>query len=214
MISTEQFDEMVKLKRKGGGRVKKCKPGQPCRDQKPSPGAPPIPVPTDPERSAFAAPGTFIPTSIFQRATTTGDYVRQLSDLSSEMFNVQKELVDYQNRINSGSHSGLGQYINEGNQLLQQLNYHHDRTRHKQILHQHLNLSDLQMLYNHAVHFRNQAGMPHPPSHPKDSSLATSRTALIEALTHEYDGYGHEPMGVLQYYHSLSSPPPPPPLTP
>ena len=57
MISTKDFDELVKLKRRGG-RVKKCKPGEPCRDKQPPPGMAPIPEPTDPERSAFAAAGT------------------------------------------------------------------------------------------------------------------------------------------------------------
>ena len=211
MISTEDFDELVKLKRKGGGRVKKCKPGEPCRDQQPTPSAPPIPDPTDPERSAFAAPGTFYPVSLFTSAQRVGNYTTQLNDLATEMGRVQAELTNYTTRIAGGTHSGLGNYVQQGNQLMTNLQYHHDRTTRKQDLHSYLNLSDLQLLYDHAVYYRGQSGNPHPPSHPIDPRSVNSRTALIEALTHRTDGYGAEPMQLLQYYHSLTTTPPPPP---
>ena len=215
MISTEQFDEMVKLKRKGGGRVQKCKPGQPCRDQKPPPGEPPVPVATDPEQSAFAAPGTFYPVSLFTSAQRVGDYTTQLNDLAGEMVRVQNELTNYQTRVVGGTHSGLGTYIEQGNRIMSGLQYHHDRTRHKQTLHSHLNLTDLQFLYDHAVYYRGVSGNPHPLNHPIDPRTVNSRTALIEALTHRTEGYGAEPMQLLQYYHSLTTPPPPtPPPTP
>lgn len=213
MISTEQFDELVKLKRRGG-RVKKCKPGVPCRDEQPTPVAPPIPEPTDPERSAFAAPGTFYPVSLFTSAQRVGDYTHQLNDLAGEMGRVQNELANYTTRIAGGTHSGLGSYVEQGNRIMSGLQSHHDRTRHKQDLHSHLSLSDLQMLYDHAVYYRGESGNPHPPSHPIDARFVNSRTALIEALTHKTSGYGAEPMQLLQYYHSLTAPPPPPPPPP
>ena len=140
MISTEDFDELVKMKRKGGGRVKKCKPGEPCRDQQPPPGTPPIPEPTDPERSAFAAPGTFYPVSLFTSAQRVGDYTTQLNDLATEMGRVQTELTNYTARIAGGTHIGLGNYVEQGNRIMSGLQYHHDRTRHKQDLHSYLSL--------------------------------------------------------------------------
>ena len=210
MISTEQFDELVKLKRRGG-RVKKCKPGEPCRDQQATPSAPPIPEPTDPERSAFAAPGTFYPVSLFTSAQRVGDYTTKLADLATEMGRVQTELTNYQKRIAGGTHAGLGSYLAQGNKIMRGLQYHYDRTTHKQDLHSHLNLSDLQLLYDHAVYYRGQTGNPHPPNHPIDPLTVNSKTALIEALTQPTTGYNAAPMQLLQYYHSLTTPPPPPP---
>lgn len=204
MITTEQFDEMVKLKRKGGGRVKKCKPGESCRDQHPPPGAPPLPIATDPEPSRIGV----VPERMFKRANRINAYTIQLNDLAAELLKTQTELIDYQKTISGGSHAGLGQFINEGNQLIKQLTYHTDRTRHKQIMHQHLSIDDLRMLYEHAVYYRTESGHPHPPSHPRSSAAVNNKTHLIEALTNA-DEYALEPMGILQYYHSFTSPPPP-----
>ena len=202
MISAEDFDNLVKLKRKGG-RIKRCRPGEPCSDQQPPPGTPPVPVASDPDPSRIGA----VPETLFKRASRINAYTIQLNDLAQEMLKTQTELIQYQNQISAGSHSGLGQYINEGNQLIQQLTYHTDRTRHKQVMHQHLSLDDLRMLYDHAVHYRTQSGQSHPPSHPRNSAVVNNKTHLIEALTNANE-YALEPMGVLQYYHGLQQPTP------
>ena len=198
-MDRQTFDTLVKRKRK-------CLHGA-CTDNQPPSMPLPPPIVSDPKVSAFANPQSYLPSSLFERAVYVSKYTQQMNDLAAEMFNVQQELINYQQEIDAGSHRGVGQYIQEGNQLLQQLSYHQDRARHKQVMHNHLNLNDLQMLYNHAVYFQNQTGTPHPPNHPKDASATNSKTALVEALTHTEDGYGLEPMAVLQYYHTLQPQP-------
>jgi hypothetical protein len=199
MISVADCDKKVKLKRLN---LKKCRRGQPCESQQPRSDALVAPVATNPEESRIGD----LPDSIYMRANRIGAYTTQLNSLSDSLLKTQTELINYQHQIDVGSHAGVGHYISEGNHLIQQLTYHTDRTRHKQVLHQHLNLDDLRMLYDHAVHYRNQSGQPHPSHHPFNSSAANNKTHLIESLTNDY---ALEPMAVLQYYHNLQQNQPP-----
>lgn len=201
MISSENFDELVKKKRK-------CKKSREC-SQKFSKNdttsdntyklSPPKTVTEEPEKSAFE--GYSLPSSLFGVANRIGTYTQRLNDLSSQLFNVQSELINFQNRISDGSHIGLGEYVNQGNDIMQQLIYHNDRNRHKTVLHKHLNLDDLRMLYTHAVQYRNNTGQLHPENHPKNPSSTNNKTLLIEAMTEDYE---LDPMGILQYYHNYS----------
>jgi hypothetical protein len=177
-------------------------------------GATPPPVAADPEVSAFLHPANRLPASMFTSATNVGHYTQRLTDLTNEIAGVQMDLADYQARIDGGSHVGLGQFVQEGNNIVAGLTRLHDRTSQQKTMHSHLNLADLQLLYGHAVTHVDRYGGNHPPTHPRDPTTYTSRTALIEALTSEY---AFEPMDLLQYYHQLQNaplgpqPPPAPP---
>jgi len=120
-----------------------------------------------------------MPSSIFARAQRVGDYTKRLLDLSDEIAGVQRDIGDYVTRIQGGSHVGLGHYIQQGDDIINILNRHHDRTSQQQTMHSHLNLGDLKTMYRHAVISRNQAGRPHPPNHPIDCEY-TGNTLLAQ----------------------------------
>ena len=197
-VTRVEYDRLV-LKRK------KCRPGDPCfRQGDQSQGAPAPPETGEPEASLFKHAAHRIPSSMFTSAQKVGDYTRRLSDLSNELAGVQMDLMDYQNRIDGGSHAGLGHFIEQGNVIVGNLQALHDRTSQQKTMHSHLNLDDLKFLYGHVVSAIDSSGGVHPQNHPMDVAGVTSRTQLIEAMTTDY---GFEPMQLLQHYHSLRSQP-------
>ena len=207
-ITRVEYDRLVRKR-------KKCRTsGGSCVETRGGQGATPPPVAADPEVSAFLHPAQRLPASMFTSATNVGHYTQRLTDLTNEIAGVQMDLADYQARIDGGSHVGLCQFIQEGNSIVAGLTRLHDRTSQQKTMHSHLNLNDLQLLYDHAVAHVDRHGGNHPPSHPRNPTSYTSRTAIIEALTSEY---AFEPMDLLQYYHQLQNaplgpqPPPPPP---
>ena len=206
-ITRVEYDRLVRKR-------KKCRTSGSCVETRVAQGAPAPPVAADPEVSAFLHPANRLPASMFTSATNVGHYTQRLTDLTNEIAGVQMDLADYQARIDGGSHVGLGQFVQEGNNIVAGLTRLHDRTSQQKTMHSHLNLADLQLLYGHAVTHVDRYGGNHPPTHPRDPTTYTSRTALIEALTSEY---AFEPMDLLQYYHQLQNaplgpqPPPAPP---
>ena len=206
-ITRAEYDRLVRKR-------KKCRTSGSCVETRVGQGATPPPIAADPEISAFLHPANRLPASMFTSAINVGHYSKRLTDLTNEIAGVQMDLADYQARIDGGSHVGLGQFVQEGNNIVAGLTRLHDRTSQQKTMHSHLNLADLQLLYGHAVTHVDRYGGNHPPTHPRDPTTYTSRTALIEALTSEY---AFEPMDLLQYYHQLQNaplgpqPPPAPP---
>ena len=176
-ITRVEYDRLVRKR-------KKCRTsGGSCVETRGGQGATPPPVAADPEVSAFLHPAQRLPASMFTSATNVGHYTQRLTDLTNEIAGVQMDLADYQARIDGGSHVGLGQFVQEWNNIVAGLTRLHDRTSQQKTMHSHLNLNDLQLLYDHAVAHVNRYGGNHPPSHPRNPTSYTSRTAIIEALT-------------------------------
>ena len=207
-LTRVEYDRLVRKRRK-------CRSGGSCDSpgrQRPQ-GASAPPVASGPEVSAFLHPTSRLPASMFQTPINVGKYTQRLADLSNEIAGVQLDLAQYQTRVAGGSHEGLGHFIEQGNTIVAGLSSLHDRTSQQRTMHQHLNIRDLQLLYQHAVNHVNNLGGTHPASHPRNPATYTSRTALVEALT-DKSHYGFEPLDILQYYHQLQNPTPPPPPAP
>jgi hypothetical protein len=127
-------------------------------------------------------------------------YIREIRHLGKQLKEANEQQQDYLDRIQAGSTSGLGEHVNEGIALIDALNYHHDRVQQKQLLHN-LKMPELKMLYDHYDAAHILAGRPQPPNHPLTNAERRTKLNLVESLT---EGYGYEPLEVLQTYEDIT----------
>jgi hypothetical protein len=198
----EAYDLLVKKKRK---QLRNQQPNQGGDEYQHSVVNTDIEAIPNPEVSPFQ--GYTIPASARVKAVYPYDFGGKVKELKAEIRKAQADMQAITDRLPKDAQKGIGQFLLDGDEVVQKLSNMMNREEHKQELVA-LKIDELRGLYTMAKARHETKSIPHPASHPLDPNTIKSKTALVNMITTDYR---YSPIEVWRYYakqQAMQGPPP------